>query len=132
MKMTRLFRLLAAGIALFSLLFTQLAVAAYACPVPGTGSPAVSKLIIDPDMPGCQEMPFDPHAPSLCDAHCDNVPQSADSPSAPAAAPFVQAALTVVLAVDEVSRPIRSLPAGARLTRPGAPPLIIRNCCFRI
>lgn len=130
--MTRLFRLLAVGITLIGLLFTQLAVAAYACPEFGAGNPVVNPQVIDPDMPGCQGMPLDQQAPSLCGAHCDDAPQSADTPSVPAVAPFVQAALTVVLALNDASLPIDSLPDGFELTRTGSPPLIVRNCCFRI
>lgn len=92
----------------------------------------MSKLVIDPDMPGCQGMQPDQLAPALCDAHCDNAPQSADTPSMPAVAPFVQAALTVVLALDGASRPIDSPPDGFALTITGEPALTIRNCCFRI
>jgi hypothetical protein len=132
MKMTRFSRLLAAGIALFSLLFMQLAVAAYVCPASGTGSPAASVMAIDQSMPGCQGMQANQPAPALCAAHCDHAPQSADTPSMPAIAPFVQAALCVVLPAHAGARPVASLPDGFPPAATGAPPLIIRNCCFRI
>ncbi len=132
MKMTRLFRLAAASFTLFALLFTQLAVAAYACPQFDRGSPVASKLVIDPDMPGCQGMQRDQKAPALCAAHCDDAAQSADTPSAPTVPPFIQAALSVVLIQGEGLLPVQILPDRLHLTRPGSPPLIISNCCFRI
>ena len=128
MKMTRLFRLFAAGIMLFSLLFAQLSVAAYACPALGNGS----LLVIDPDMPGCQGMQADQQAPSLCAAHCDNAPQSADTPSAPPVAPFIQAALCVVLVQGEAARAMHPLPEAFQPSQAAAPPLIIRNCSFQL
>lgn len=117
---------------LFCLLFTQLAVAAYACPDFGGEPAAVSVLEIDPDMPGCEGMQVDLQTPTLCAAHCDDVPQSADTPSAPAVTPFVQAALSVVLFTGDNLRPNHLLSDGSELTRTGSPPLIVRNCCFRI
>ena len=122
MKMSRFSRLFAASIVLFSLLFAQLSVAAYACPARG----------IDPDMPGCQGMPADQQSPTLCAAHCDNAPQSADTPSTPAAAPFIQAALCVVLNEGEQARSISPLSEALQLNQAAAPPLIIRNCSFQI
>lgn len=130
MKMFRLSRLLVAGITLFSLLFTQLAVAAYACPALSTATPA--SLVFDRDMPDCQGMQPEQKAPGLCAAHCEKTPQSADTPSVPAVAPFIQGALTVVLAQDDSVLAWTPPPAGFQLLRTGAPPLSIRNCCFRI
>jgi hypothetical protein len=132
MKMTRLYRLAAASFTLFALLFTQLAVAAYACPQFGNGDPVGRNLVIDADMPGCQGMELDQDAPTLCVAHCDDAAQSADTPSAPTVSPFIQAALSVVLIQDEGLRSVQILPDWLHQTRPGSPPLIIRNCCFRI
>ena len=128
MKMSRFSRLFAASIVLFSLLFAQLSVAAYACPAWNNASP----LIIDPDMPGCQGMPADQQSPTLCAAHCDNAPQSADTPSTPAAAPFIQATLCVVLNEGEQARAMSALSVGLPLNQAAAPPLIIRNCSFQI
>ena len=132
MKLTKVSRLFAAGFTLFALPFTQLAVAAYACPQLGLSSPVARNLIIDADMPGCQGMQADQTAPTLCAAHCDEPAQSADTPSRPAVPPFIQAALTVVLAHGDGSRLTQSLPARFHLPRSGSPPLIISNCCFRI
>ena len=122
MKMSRFSRLFAASIVLFSLLFAQLSVAAYACPA----------WVIDPDMPGCQGMPADLQSPTLCAAHCDNAAQSADTPSTPVAAPFIQATLCVVLNEGEQARAMSALSETLQLNQAAAPPLIIRNCSFQI
>lgn len=132
MKLTKISRLFAAGLTLFALLFTQLAVAAYACPELGQSSPVAVELIIDADMPGCQGMPPDQAAPTLCAAHCDEPAQSADTTSAPAVQPFIQAALSVVLTYGNAARFTHLMPDRGNLNRSGSPPLIIRNCCFRI
>jgi hypothetical protein len=130
--MTRLFRLAAASFTLFALLFTQLAVAAYACPQVGPGSPVASNLVIDSNMPGCKGMQADPVAPTLCSAHCADPAQSADTPSAPTVPPFIQAALSVVLVQGKSVLPVRILPDRFHQTVPSSPAVILRNCCFRI
>jgi hypothetical protein len=114
------------------LLFTQLSVAAYACPQFDNVSPVASNLVIDADMPGCQGMQRDQEAPNLCATHCDDAAQSADTPSAPTVPPFIQAALSVVLIQGEGLLPVQVSPDRLLHARPGSPPLIIRNCCFRI
>lgn len=126
MKMTRVSRLLTAGMMLFSLLFAQLAVAAYACPAFVSTSP------MEQGMADCQQMQGDQPQSGLCAAHCEHAPQSADTPSAPAVAPFIPAALCMVLAPAEAALPLAALPDSAVPARTGAPSLIIRNCCFRI
>lgn len=89
-------------------------------------------MVIDPAMPGCQGMPADQQSPSLCAAHCDNTPQSADTPSTPAIAPFIQATLCVVLDEGNAACAISPLSEGLPLNQAAAPPLIIRNCSFQI
>lgn len=62
---TRSLRLRFAWLALLALLFQQVALAAYACPISET--PPEPQMV----MAGCEgmEMP-DPQAPALCDQHC--------------------------------------------------------------
>ncbi|MBW8373146.1 MULTISPECIES: hypothetical protein [Stenotrophomonas] len=62
---THSLRLRFAGLALLALLFQQVALAAYACPISET--PPEPQMV----MAGCEgmEMP-DPAAPALCDQHC--------------------------------------------------------------
>ncbi len=128
MKLSRPSRFVAALVTLFSLLFTQLAVAAYACPAQGSAPMAMSAAMGNGDMAGCQGM--DQHA--LCAAHCDPGHQSLDTPGSPHVQPFVPAALAVVLAAGATLQPVMARRDPYRLTRTTAPPLAIRNCCFRI
>ena len=127
MKLSRPSRFIAALVTIFSLLFTQLAVAAYACPASNAAPAAMSAM---GDMPGCQGM--DMNQQGLCAAHCDPGHQSLDTPGAPHVQPFVAAALAVVLVSAFAQQPAAARPDAYRLTRTTAPPLAIRNCCFRI
>jgi hypothetical protein len=120
---------------LISLLFMQLAVASYVCPAFGMDQPgqmlSASAAMPDQDMPGCQDM--DQVQPSLCHAHGQIGNQSLDKPELPHVQPFIMAGLAVQLSpVAIIARAIGTPPAAALLTRTTAPPLAIRNCCFRI
>ena len=130
MKLSRSSRFVAALITLFSLLFTQLAVAAYVCP--SLSPPAVSTAIADHSaMTGCTGM--DERQPGLCKAHCDVGRQSLDTPAAPHVAPFVAAALACVLPGAILAEPVHAAQAGATpLRQATSPPIAIRHCCFRI
>lgn len=124
-------RYAAALFAIFSLLFAQLAVAAYACPNLGSAqySEAVQgAMAMSPD---CQQL--DMEQPSLCHAHEQAGNQSLDKPQAPAVPAFIAAALVqTVLPIDAVFPPDSLTPRPLYLTRATDPPISIRNCCFRI
>lgn len=125
-------RLITVLLALVSLLFMQLAVAGYACP----GKQSViqpATAMAETVMPCAESMKtnLDDAQPNLCEAYCHADSQSAYKyqlqpflavdalPSAPA----LQLAL---LPVVEVPLPT------PHLQRATAPPLAIRNCCFRL
>lgn len=129
----RRYRYTIALFALLSMLFAQLAVAAYACPVanatPGDASSAMASMPdMAADMPGCHEM--DQRASALCYAHCHHAAQSVEKAQLPLLAVTQSAALIfVVLAAPPAPAPIQVLPPQSqRITEP---PLAIRNCCFR-
>lgn len=138
MKLSRPLRFLAALIALFGMLFMQLAVASYVCPGMQTGSRndtvAMPESDIDQQgMAGCEGM--DMAQPGLCHAyaHGQAGKQSLDKPDLPPVQPFVPVGLVLALdAVDVAARPRATPPESSLLTRTTAPPLAIRNCCFRI
>jgi hypothetical protein len=114
MKLPRKHRFLTALIALFGMLFMQLAVASYTCP-----------------MPGCDQV--DQAQPALCHAHCQDGTSSLDKAEAPVVAP----AAVIVFAILAPLEPLAPLgPPGAEpasfLQRSTAPPISIRHCCFRI
>lgn len=123
MKFRRTSRIVAAVVALFSMLFMQLAVASYACP--SAGEPVAS---------GAQCAGMDPAQPSLCKAKATNLAakQSLDKPDLPPVLPFVAADLagTIVTAAwAPDSADAAAAPPG--LARSLAPPHSIEHCCFR-
>ena len=140
MKTSRPSRLITAVILLCSMLFMQLAVAAYACPVLlGTASQAmpVEAMSLDQGNNGQDAMNGCPGKdmvqPSLCHAHDHSGNQSLDKPLLPDVLPFIPAALVVTLvALDPANRLAYLSPDSTLLMRTTAPPLSIRNCCFRI
>ncbi|HWW72798.1 MAG TPA: hypothetical protein VN089_22880 [Duganella sp.] len=131
MKLSEPSRALAAIIMLFSLLFAQLAVSAYACPV--VGKPRMLEAASMANMPGCTDTGMDKSSAALCAAHCDTGHQSADTSGTPVVQPFVPCNLEVVLPRVERAPPsLASSLESVPLTRATAPPLAIRHCCFRI
>lgn len=135
MKSSRSSRFIGACIALVSMLFMQLAIAGYVCPSVTVGQPAAATampMTLDAQsMPGCDKM--DAAQPSLCHADAHAQQQSLDKQELPAVQPFIPAMLTLVFQnIDLSNRSVVSQPATVLLTRATAPPLSIRNCCFRI
>lgn len=135
MNRSRQSRFVAALIALFGVLFMQLAVASYACPELQMGqagaSTAMSTDAADQNMVGCQGM--DKVQPSLCHAHDQVGNQSLDKAELPHVQPFMAAALTLVFDdIEPAYSPIAAQPDSVLLTRATAPPLSIRHCCFQI
>ena len=121
-------------IAVFCLLFAQLAVAAHSCQGPAQGVQAQQVVAIAQAGMPCAEamaMAVDDGQPGLCHAHCHGGSQAADkfAVDVPVAAPSSGVSYAVgVLPV----RDLRILPQAPLLARAAAPPLAIRNCCFRI
>ena len=131
MKLSRPSRFLAALVTLFSLLFTQLAVASYVCPNLKSSPVAMSAHSGQAAMPGCPGM--DIKQPGLCKAHCDRNHQTLDTPAAPYVAPFMATTLTCVLPNAGLATPVLGpIDASLPLQHATAPPIAIRNCCFRI
>ena len=136
MTSRRSHRLVTALIALASLLFMQLAVAAYACPMLSlqtqtqTQTQAQTPPIAMP-MADCHAMDTD--SPSLCGAQSDVGKQSLDKPATPHVEPFAAAAVLVKVVAKEALKPtgasIRAWPIPAALA---APPIAVRHCCWRI
>lgn len=132
MRYSRRTRLLAAVVALFSLLFMQLAVAAYACPnlAPEHQPP----VMLDPSgqpMADCSEV--DQQSPSLCQAHTQKLPQSLDKSDPPSIQPFAAIGLVASIVAPEPAVASGFDCAAACLGAHGtAPPIAIRHCCFRL
>lgn len=125
-------RLITVLFALISLLFLQLAVAAYACQ--GDASKVVpAKVTVMADMPCANSMVMtvDDGQPSLCHAHCQAAQQSADKYQVPLALDV--GLLPSGLTLDGVFPVFSSMSLQAPyLQRTIAPPLAIQNCCLRL
>lgn len=132
MKLSRPSRAIAAVIVLFSMLFMQLAVAAYACPELRVGPQAGTMAAPSAQMPPCHQK--DPAQPSLCHAFGQSGNQSLDKPTVPPLQPFVAVGFGLPVSPLELSYPPAFNPPEktAFLRRATAPPLAIRHCCFRI
>jgi hypothetical protein len=137
MRLSRKHRVVAALIALFGMLFMQLAVASYACPgLPGNGSrqamaDAMETMEPMPAMPGCDQA--GPAKPALCHAHCLDGKSALDKPQTPVAAPAA-VMVSAILTPIEPLLPASSSggPPEFALSRITSPPIAIRHCCFRI
>lgn len=111
----------------------QLAVAAYACPALSMDhhSQAMPVGAPAPEMPACHDM--DPVQPSLCHAYGQSGNQSLDKPVVPPLQPFMAVGFGLpLLAIDVAYRPALAPPQTSFLTHATAPPVAVRNCCFRI
>lgn len=130
MRPSRLSRVLAAIITIFSLLFAQLAVASYVCPeLDAVAATAISSDEVQ--MNDCAHLNVEQS--SLCHAHCEPESQSSHTPHVPPVQAFVAAELAVVICATRSVALSHTLERDAlTLKRSTAPPLAIHNCCFRI
>ena len=136
MNSLRLSRALALFVALFSMLFMQLAVASYACQ--GMRSSTIERVDINApmahaEMSHCIDMAA--AQPGLCDvlAHSEAAKQSADNVQLPDVPSFVAVELVQALHLIENFPAFSATPlAVVSLSRSTAPPVAIRHCCFRI
>ena len=131
MRPSRTTRLVAALIAVISLLFTQLALASYVCPGMAMPASMTTVAVEAGSMDHCTGM--DMAQPSLCHAHDHVGQQSLDKPDLPQVPPFYAFGpiLTVVL-LDAAAPPLADILTISFLARATAPPLAIRHCCVRI
>jgi hypothetical protein len=132
MTFFRRHRLTTVFVALFSLLFMQVAVARYVCPATATSGTQASMVMAD-GMP-CAEsmsMTMDEGQPALCHAHCKADKQSLDKYElpAPVALGDMPANFTLAVVIPEFSGAALQAP---HLRHATAPPVAIQNCCFRI
>jgi len=131
MKLTHRSRVAAALIALLSMLFMQLAVAAYACPELKAVTMTDTMQSEQASMPGCHGM--DNKQPNLCYAHADVGNQSLNKPELPQVQPFAAVDLVLTLVMTDVAyRQASILIKPGHIPHASAPPLAIRNCCFRL
>lgn len=113
---------------LVSLLFSQLAVATYACPQ--AESMAATAPLAIPDMPDCDNMAETPRD-ALCQAHCQQTDQSRDMYQASVPAAALTAGPSRVVAPQDAARE-SPRPRGFYLERRIEPPVSIRHCRLHI
>ena len=135
MRTTRRTRFATALITLVSLLFMQLAVASYVCPgalQKIAGVAALSNAVVPCADLMSQNMGVDNTQPNLCKAYCEAGQQSADTYQVtPLASVLPVRGLLIAPTVASRNLPGLFLQTPL-LVRATAPPLIVRNCCFRI
>jgi hypothetical protein len=123
-------RLVTVLFALCSLLFMQLAVAGYACPMKANAGEVAA--MAEAGLPCAGDMATtDADQPGLCHAHCQSGQQTADKVQVPMPTGAVAAGSSYAITPVLVSHPTAPVQAPA-LLRSTAPPLTVRNCCFRI
>ena len=116
MRSRRSLRAFVAMLALLGVLFAQLGIAAYACPMmSGAGDCCIS---------------MDSGDPALCNAHCQQGDQSLDKPAAPLVAPAMRVGTIVAMPLPAARPPPGEPPTF--LSRPTAPSAAVRHCRFLI
>ena len=122
-------RLFTVLLALWALVFAQLALAGYSCP--GASRAVEIAQMTEAGMPCAESMAraMDDEQSGLCHAHCQGSAQTADTYQVPGLASLHQLGTVLTIA----PRLVRSEPPPSFPVRPNAsPPLAIAHCCFRI
>ena len=151
MTLTRAFKRRVCRVLVGALLFSQFAVASYACPALTQAAPvpAVMSTVSDSmathevdmgqsavsaadGMMDCDQMPgLDPDAPNLCFEHCHHGQQS-DQTQVPAVPAVVQISFFVASAFAQVTVPMRPNAASDERLAAAFPPHAILYCSFLI
>lgn len=132
-SLSRTWRLLTVVLSLCALLFTQSALAGYACEA-AAKAVRVAEMA-EAGMPCAESManPMDDEQPALCHAHCQSAQATSDSPQLPAVLNLAHlaAVFTVLLPSPAGSAPSPTLVQQSLLRRDATPSVAIANCCFR-
>jgi len=131
MFVRRRHRLVTVLLALFGLLFMQLAVAGYACPVDDGKVSAAAMAVAGMPCAGEMAPGMDAEQPGLCHAHCQSAQQTVDKVQSPTPTGAVAIGFTYAIEPVRLARPAHP-PQTPSLLRTTAPPITVRNCCFRI
>lgn len=136
-KVNRQSRFIAVLIALLSMMVTQAAMAARACPA-SINTPACELIIVSagnggqtPSVPDCPQIEM--AQPSLCGAYLQVNSPSLENPAIPRIELFAFAnPLPIFQQTATAYRPAATQSPEPRLTRPVAVSLAIQNCSFQI
>lgn len=129
---TRSLKRLIARIGIAVVLFTQLAVAAYACPTlvgVDDSAPVAVADTMDAGMPGCEQLDTD--NPNLCLQHCQAGSQSVQTTPQVSVPPVVMMPLAIIEPVQPVSS-LQNAVLPVFLERETSPPRLIRFGVLRI
>ena len=126
----RRIRLVSAIVALLSLLFMQVALAAYACPslIPAQSTPILNSS--GQPMTDCPEV--DKQSPALCHADAHKQVPSFEKPNTFSVMPFVPTGFALHLLWPEDTDSMPSPPSVFLHASGTSPPIAIRHCCFRL
>ena len=126
--MNRVTRKLVSLLSIVAVVFAQLAVAAYACPLEFVGLDETIDVVGAPETNSSGR---DAQSPALCQKHCENAQQNVnDTP--PSAFVSLESAVFVVTLVMDRAAPPPAKASTSSLLHATSPPLSIQNCCFRI
>lgn len=114
---------------LLAMVFTQLAVSAYACPMMAAAVRAEATAAAANDSPCCDHQ--DLAQPGLCQKHCQNGQQNVNDSPVPLPPLAGAPAFAVAVPVYQVAS-FATTSLFPPLLRATSPPLSIRNCCLRI
>lgn len=126
-------RIIAVLLAISSMLFMQLALAAYVCPGMAQSGGMMMASSSNMEMPDCDGM--DTEQTALCHAHAQDQSrrQTLDKADLPPVAPFIASQIVQTLLPAPVFSPAHSSRYDTQTSSHAtAPPLIILHCCFRI
>ena len=130
--MNRPFRKLAGWIGIVAVVFAQLALSAYACPLLfqslGESADSVGQWDVTSDVTSSSP---DFMSSGLCKKHCENEQQSVNDSPHPLAS-VTNAPAFILALVANPPAPSASKALAPSLLHATSPPLSIRNCCFRI
>ena len=126
--MNRTYRKLAGLIGIASVVFAQLALSAYACPMALQSLDETARQVNTSE--GATDAP-DLASTALCQKHCDNEQQNVnDAPQPPATVSLEPT--TVILPVIKLALSLQATAFTRSLFHATSLPASIRNCCFRI
>lgn len=116
-----------------ALLFTQLAVAAYACPAPGSPAPMITAALsndMHAAMPGCEIR--DTGNPNLCLQHCLAGDQSVQTLAHVPVADFATVSTLVTIAPEQLNADHGIVALSSSPEHATSPPPLIRFGALRI
>ena len=123
--MNNVTRKLVSLLGIVAVVFAQLAVSAYACPMQFIGDDD-TVAAFEPNSSG-----RDAESPALCQKHCENGQQIINDAPQPLAAVTSAPAPDVTPTINQAEQS-SAVAVSPSLLRVTAPPLAVRNCCLRI